>query len=386
MNDNDGTAGRGYDVAVVGLGAMGAMTAWRLARAGASVIGFEQFGLAHDRGASAGESRLFRMAYHEGAGYVPMLRRSRELWDELSRASGLPLFLPTGCLSIGLPDLPPMRNVRRSVEEHGLPHEVLTGAELAARYPQHLALQGEIGVLDVNGGVLRPELAVLAACERARAHGARLLHHTRVDEVRWDERGGGVRIEAGGTRYTARKAVVTAGPWSARLVPFLRGRLTVKPLVLTWFAPSDPGAYAPERFPAFIRDTEGVHLFGVPMLDGMSVKTGFADVWEPLPGPEAFTRDWDEERLRPVSEAVRRFLPGLHPDPVRHDVYLEGYLPDRTALVDWVPESGERVLALAGFSGHGFKLAPVFGQIAADLVLAGGSGFDLTPMSAGRLA
>ncbi len=67
-------------------------------------------------------------------------------------------------------------------------------------------------------------------------------------------------------------------------------------------------------------------------------------------------------------------------------MYLEGYLPDRTALVDWVPESGERVLALAGFSGHGFKLAPVFGQIAADLVLAGGSGFDLTPMSAGRLA
>ncbi|WP_049572512.1 N-methyl-L-tryptophan oxidase [Streptomyces sp. SBT349] len=372
------------DVAVIGLGAMGSMTAWHLARAGASVLGFEQFGLAHDRGASAGESRLFRMAYHEGAAYVPLLRHARELWGELGAASGLPLFHPTGCLSLGLPELPPMRNVRRSVEEHGLDHEILDQDHLAARYPQHLARPGEIGVLDVRGGVLRPELAVLAACAQARLAGARLLDHTRVESVRpEDDR---VRITAGGTEYTAGAVVVTAGPWSGRLVPALAGHLTVRPLVLTWFAPrADAAAYAPERFPAFIRDTDGVHLFGVPMMDGMSVKTGFADVWGDLPGPDAFTRDIDEARLRPLGEAVGRYLPGLHPYPVRHAVYHEGYTADRTAVIDRVPGQ-DRVVVLAGFSGHGFKMAPAFGRIAAELALERGTSFDIAPMRISRLA
>ena len=83
------------DVAVVGLGAMGSMATWQLAQAGADVVGFEQYGLAHDRGAIGGESRLFRMAYHEGAEYVPLLRRARELWGELAEATGRPLFAPT---------------------------------------------------------------------------------------------------------------------------------------------------------------------------------------------------------------------------------------------------------------------------------------------------
>ncbi|MDT0344432.1 FAD-dependent oxidoreductase [Streptomyces litchfieldiae] len=128
-------------------------------------------------------------------------------------------------------------------------------------------------------------------------------------------------------------------------------------MVLTWFAPRDLARYTPDRFPAFIRDTDGVHLFGVPVLDGMSVKTGFADDFGDLAGPEAYTWDFDEARLRPVSEAVRNLLPGLHPDPIRYAVYQEGYTADRTAVVDRVPGQ-ERAIVLAGFSGHGFKMAP----------------------------
>ncbi|UCM90464.1 N-methyl-L-tryptophan oxidase [Streptomyces marincola] len=370
------------DIAVIGLGAMGSMTAWQLARSGASVLGFEQYGLGHDRGASAGESRLFRMAYHEGAAYVPMLRRARALWQELSDSSGLPLFRPTGCLSIGLPELPQMRRVRESVDEHGLDHEILDPDVLAARYPQHRVHDGEIGILDAGGGVLRPELAVLAACAQAQRHGARLLPHTPVENVRFeDDR---VRITAAGTEYTARTVVFTAGPWSRQLVPGLAPHLTLRPLVLTWFAPTgDPAEWAPERFPAFIRDTDGVHLFGVPMMDGMSVKTGFADAFGDLSGTDEYTRDLDERRLRPIGEAVRSFLPGLHPDPVRYSVYMDAYTSDRTAVVDRVPGT-ERALVLAGFSGHGFKLAPAFGRIAADLALRGGTDLDLGAMSAAR--
>lgn len=368
------------DVAVVGLGTMGAMAAWQLAEAGADVIGFEQYGLAHDRGAAGGESRLFRLAYHEGPEYIPMLRRAREMWLDLTRTSGRPLFTPTGCLSIGPPDSAPMRNVRASVAEHGLAHELLDRERIAARFPQHTPAEDDIGVLDTAGGMLRPELAVLTAAGRARAAGARLLPRTPVRRVEPD--GAGVAVVTEDRTWRVRRAVVTTGPWVRELVP--GAAVVPKPIVLTWFAPDDARSYLPASFPAFIRDdAAGNHLFGCPVLDGVWVKAGVADVWDPLADARSLTRDLPEPALAPVTDLVRRWLPGLHPDPVRHGVYLDGYTADRTALVGPVPGMPE-VLVLAGFSGHGFKLAPVFGEVAADLVLRGGTHVDLTRMAPER--
>ncbi|MEQ3554536.1 N-methyl-L-tryptophan oxidase [Pseudonocardia nematodicida] len=369
------------DVAVLGLGAMGSMTAWQLAAAGARVIGFEQYGLVHDRGGAGGESRLFRAAYHEGAEYVPLLRRARDMWIELTQASGRPLFTPTGCLSIGRPDIEPMRNVRASVDEHGLDHEILAPDELTARFPQHAPADGEIGILDLAGGMLRPELAVLTAAERAREAGARLMDRTVVSAVEPDS--GGVTIVTDERTWRVRRAVVTTGAWVRELVP--QAAVVPKPIVLTWFAPSDVEDYRPDVFPAFIRDTDGMHLFGCPVMDGVSVKAGVADVWDPLRDPRDLTRDLPEPALEPVTAAVRRLLPGLHPEPIRHGVYMDGYTADRTALAGPVP-GAPQLIVLAGFSGHGFKMAPVFGSIAADLALHDGTSFDIARMDPARFS
>lgn len=370
---------RDADVAVIGLGTMGSMAAWRLTEAGADVIGFEQYGVAHDRGAAGGESRLFRTAYHEGSEYVPMLRRAREMWVELTRASGRPLFTPTGCLSIGLPDIDPMRNVRASIEEHDLEHETLDPDALAHRFPQHAPAAGEIGILDTAGGMLRPELAVLTAAVLARTAGARLFERTPVLAVEPED--DGVAVVTAERTWRARRVVVTTGPWVRELVP--SAEVTPKPIVLTWFAPIDVRAYHPGVFPAFIRDTDGHHLFGCPVMDGVSVKAGVADVWPPLTDARELTRDLPEDAIAPVMRSVQRFLPDLHPSPIRHEVHLDGYTADRTALVGPVPGMPD-VIVLAGFSGHGFKMAPVFGSIAADLALRGGTGFDIARMDPAR--
>ena len=53
---------------------------------------------------------------------------------------------------------------------------------------------------------------------------------------------------------------------------------------------------------------------------------------------------------------------------------MEGYTKSSRPLVGPLPGAGnENVILLAGFSGHGFKLSPAYGDIAADLALNGSS-------------
>ncbi|MBL8915825.1 MAG: FAD-dependent oxidoreductase, partial [Archangium sp.] len=86
------------DVIVLGVGGVGSSALMHLARRGLSVVGFEQHGLAHDRGSSHGGTRVIRKAYGEGAAYVPLLRRAYELWRELENESGTSLLHLVGCL------------------------------------------------------------------------------------------------------------------------------------------------------------------------------------------------------------------------------------------------------------------------------------------------
>ena len=88
-------------VAVIGLGAWGSMTAWRLAEAGADVVGFEAGTIGHDHGSSHGGTRLYRRLCVEHAGLVPLAERSAAIWRDLEQGSGEPLLTVTGGVSIG---------------------------------------------------------------------------------------------------------------------------------------------------------------------------------------------------------------------------------------------------------------------------------------------
>jgi len=81
-----------YDVVVAGLGGFGSSAAAHLARRGLRVLGLDPRPAAHTEGASHGESRIVRKVYFEGAAYVPLLRRTYELWGGLRAADGRPLL------------------------------------------------------------------------------------------------------------------------------------------------------------------------------------------------------------------------------------------------------------------------------------------------------
>lgn len=350
-------------VGIIGTGTIGSMLAWQLASRGVDVLAFEQFSPGHDRGAVGGETRLFRLAYAEGAQYVPLLRDSLRLWQELEAESGDAILTQCGGLAIGDPAEEYVSGLVKSARETGVAVEVLSKDQAAQRYPQHRLRDGEVAVLDEQAGFLRCEQAVLSATRVAERAGAEVLRYTEVTGIVED--GDSVLVHTAGGTHRVGEVVVCAGSWASRFLP---GRLAaaVEPrrVLLSWFGTEAIDDYRPERFPIFIHHSGGAHVYGTPTVDGVMVKVAGAVTSHLVPEPAAVDRRHSLDEIRAIADAVRQMLPGLHPEPVRTDAFTDLFTTDGEPLVGRI--GGGRVLLATGHSGRGFKYAPGIAAVVAD--------------------
>src|SRR2546421_11183047 len=90
-------------VAVIGGGAMGAATSWRLARRGVDVVCYDRYSPPHPLGSTHGDTRIIRTAYLEGPWYVPLLQEAFPLWRDLEAGSGAQLLAMNEALVVGEP-------------------------------------------------------------------------------------------------------------------------------------------------------------------------------------------------------------------------------------------------------------------------------------------
>ncbi len=354
-----------FDSIVVGVGGMGSAALLHLARRGQRVLGLERFAVPHTLGSSHGVTRIIRLAYYEDPSYVPLLRRAYELWRELEQGAGEQLLHLTGSIDAG-PEI--FEGSLRSCEEHDLPHQVLTSAELARRYPAY-RLPAETDVLlQPDGGFLLPERCIVAHVEQAQALGAVL--HTGERVLGWEPHGDGVRVESEHGRYEADRLVLCAGAWSetvARLVP---GLVAAERQVLGWFAPLEPELFAPPRFPVFNLVVPEGRYYGFPVFGIPGFKVGryhhLGEVVDPDEHDRS-TRPEDESLLRSF---VERYFPAGAGPATSLETCLFENSPDEHFLLDAHPDCAQAIVA-AGFSGHGFKFCSVIGEIVAELALGG---------------
>jgi len=371
----------GADVAVIGLGAIGSMTLWRLAERGVAVHGYERFGIAHDRGASAGQTRRFSVQSQREPRVTPLATEAVGLWRELEEHTERELLRQTGGVILGPQGAPEVLAAEASARGNGLPHEVLDAAALGPRFPQHVVRDGDVGVTDPWAGYLRPEACVATAVERALALGATVNPYTEVIAV--EPRATGVAVVTRGGLQTYDRVVLAPGPWAGELVPGAGRRVVPRRIVQSWYLPRDPRDYHPDVFGVFERVGD-VLAYGFPTLDGVTVKVGVRFGTHPaVPDLAHVERSVDLAFASRVAAVVRELLPGLHPDPVSLQTGIDGYSPDGMPLVGPDP-SDARLVVACGFSGSGFKFAPVMGEIAADFAEAGSTGRDVSFLAPDR--
>jgi sarcosine oxidase len=364
-----------YDVAIAGLGVIGSATAYELARRGLSVIGFDRYHPPHPYGSSHGDTRIIREAYFEDPVYVPMVQRSFELWRALESTAATPLLHETCGLMIGAPRCALVEGALRSAELHGLRHSILLANEIRARFPMLTAEPGMIGVLEPRAGVLRAEACVSALVDQSQRSGAVL----RFDEpvVQWQSQGGGISVFTAQGEYQARQFVVSAGAWVASLLPGLNLPFTVERQVFYWFEPEhNRDLFTPKRCPVHLWQYDGDRFFyGLPD-QGAGIKLAFHHGGETTTA-DTVQRDVSVAEVEEVREAIRRFVPGADGALRASVVCLYTNTPDEHFLIDRHPDSA-RVLVASPCSGHGFKFAPIVGEIVADLIERRSPKFDLS--------
>ena len=373
-----------YDVIVVGLGVMGSAIVANCARRGLRALGLERFWPVHDQGASHGKTRLIRQAYFEHVAYVPLVLRSYELWRDLEARTGRHLMTITGLLLAGKESTHVIAGSRRSAERHRLPVEYLDAADMARRFPMTRPRPEEVGIFEREGGVVFPERAVHALLESAADAGAQMRFGVRASD--WRRTGPHtLRVSLDdGSSVDARHVVLSVGPWLEGMTAQTGIPLTVQRNVQAWFAPRTTD-FTADRCPAFLLDREGLPnvIYGMPDFgDGVKAAFHSRGVYTT---PDQLERGISEDDIVPIQTALEGWLPGASQTFRSAKACMYALTPDEHFAIGFHPADAGIVVA-GGFSGHGFKFAPVVGEIVAELLLDGASRLDIEFLSPARFA
>lgn len=371
------------DIAVIGLGAMGSAALYQLARRGVRALGLERFTPGHDRGSSHGATRLIRLSYFEHHAYVPLLRRSYQMWRDLEQASGRTLLTVTGIVEAGPASSQLVSGTLASARLNELQFELLESGVASRDYPAFHLPPDYVAVAQPDGGYLAAERAVETQVALAKESGAQVRTGVAVTAI--EPRPDGVRIRTADDTIEAGTVIVAAGPWLKVLLPELAAPTKVTRQVLGWFEPEKPELFAPDKFPVFIIESDhGIH-YGFPRIDDSGVKV--AKLYH---GMDPVDPDNVDRKVTPDDEAAIRvalaeFLPAANGRLLAAKTCLYTETPDHDFVIDHLP-GAPRVLIASPCSGHGFKFAPVIGEILADLAIQGETRHDISRFALARFA
>ena len=383
-----------YDVIVVGLGAMGSATVYQLAKSGAKVLGIDQYSPPHKLGSTHGDTRITRLATGEGMEYVPLVKRSYELWRDIEKEVGRELLKQCGglimCVSNGYgqhnsSDF--LQDTYSAADRYNINHEKLTTQEIISRLPQFNVSADEQGYYEPEAGYLLPEKCVEAQLELAKKNGATLKLNEKVLGYTADNNVVTVTTDKG--IYSAAKLIISVGPWIKDLLPEYDNIFKVYRQVLYWFDIADKTDYEVYRdMPIFVWEFDNGrydNFYGFPAIDGPNGGVKLAtETYDTDTSPDKISRVVTADETQAVYDHyVHKQLPGLSGNCLKATACLYTNTPDSRFVIDFHPDH-RNVIVASPCSGHGFKHSAAIGEILSQLAQTGTSDIDISSFSIKR--
>lgn len=371
---------------VIGAGVEGSATAFHLAKDGQKTLLLEQFPLPHSRGSSHGQSRITRRAYPQKF-YSEMMVEATQFWQDLQNFTGVQIYKPLGYLAIGQHGGQFLEDNRSALVRTGAPFTQLDRDAFRKQYPM-LRYPADYGaILDPNGGLLRSDRILNAFQTLFKSHGGEIRDGHRVLSVTpQGQHSVTVTTERG--RLTSRSVVLCCGPWTSDLAATLGLSLPLQPVRISvcYWKEKESGCHSYQKLPTFFEEKccGGHDVYGLPCEEYPGcVKVCLHH------GPDIHPDRRDaadtSQVLTLISDYVTQHFPGLEPTPAVVETCIYTNTPDRHFILDTHP-AWKNIVVGAGFSGHGFKLAPVVGRVLSQLAQGKDPSYDLTPFRINRFS
>jgi sarcosine oxidase len=150
-----------------------------------------------------------------------------------------------------------------------------------------------------------------------------------------------------------------------------------------WFQPTvDLASVGADRLPIWVLRDEGTAFYGIPHDPELGLKVSIHH-WGTFVDPDEVDRVVSPADVERVRAFIRARMPAAAGPLVNSAVCLYTNTPDETFVIDRHPAAAGVAFASA-CSGHGFKFAPVIGEILADLVTAGRTSWPIERFRANR--
>jgi len=356
-------------VIVVGGGINGVTSAIELKRRGHKVILVDPGPLPHPLAASTDISKAVRAAYGPDEDYTALAERCIELWRKWNAKFGIELYHETGVLFVCQHRMQPddfEYESCRVLEKQGHRFERFDSFTFHQRFPAFAEDRFQDGFFDPDAGYVESGRVVATLIEHAKSLGVELREHTKftaLDES--DRRVEGIVLEDR-HRINGDAVIMATGAWTPHLLPFTKEFLRSTAHPVFHLRPKQPNFFLPERFPFFGADISTTGYYGFPLNQGVVKIANHGPGREMSPdSPERVVTREDENDLR---KFLRSTIPGLAEAPI---VYTRVCMYCDTNDGDfWIaPDPDRPNLTIAtGDCGHGFKFAPVLGELIADVV------------------
>ena len=356
-------------VIVVGAGINGVTAAVELKKRRHEAVLVDPGPLPHPLAASTDISKAVRAAYGPDEDYTALAERSIELWRKWNREFGVELYHETGALFLRQQTMQPGDFEYESckiLQKRAHKLEQIDSAKLRERFPAFNAELYHDGFFDPEAGYVESGPIVATLVKRAKSLGVELRERARFTALdEGDDRVKGIVLEDR-DQIAGDIVVVAVGAWTPSVLPFTRKFFRATGHPVFHLKPQTPELFLPERFPFFGADISTTGYYGFPLSQGV-VKIANHGPGREM-SPESPERTVTPEEERNLRKFLAGSLPALANAPIVHTricMYCD------TADGDfWIAPDPERpgLVIATGDGGHGFKFAPVLGEIIGDAV------------------
>ncbi|MBI4854448.1 MAG: N-methyl-L-tryptophan oxidase [Acidobacteria bacterium] len=372
-----------FDVIVLGAGAMGSAAAYQLAQEGKKVLLLEQFEIAHSRGSTHGESRIFRFAYTNLA-YAELAFQCKELWRELEKFSNEKLLTILGGIDFAEDEIGKQNvlEVKNALKQLGSEFEELGFKELNKRYPQFNLSKSALAIYSPDTGVINPTQSIKVMVNSAKRLGAIVQDNEMVKEIRPSKEL--VEIITEKNHYKASNLIISVGGWTNKLLKYfdLELPLQVSQEQTVYFRPiRNHQLFTRENFPVWI-NYQGNIVYGIPSFLEPAIKVGFHHSGHYLDIID-YHQQINQEKIEQLRDYLKQYIPDLAGEDFGASTCIYTNTPDHDFLVDLLPNYPNVAIA-AGFSGHGFKFSIGIGKALSDLLNDGKSSMRIEHLSIRR--